>query len=75
MADVPVGTPHPEPSPTEIRAEQVWLWDTVRIFVLRVAKDGTWADIECTGLFGDPWRKRQHLVGGRFPFDAAIKRS
>jgi hypothetical protein len=54
-----------------MHAEQVYraYGGTVRIFVLRVGKDGTWADIECTGATGDPWRKRQHLVDGRFPFD------
>ncbi len=37
------------------------IWNQVKIEVMRVAKDDTWADLYCTGPTGDTWTKRQAL--------------
>lgn len=47
-------------------------WETaggrIAITVLRVARDGSWADIRCTsGFNGNSWSKRQKMPGGRLP--------
>lgn len=36
-------------------------WTGVTLSVLRVAKDGTWADIYCEAPGLTPWSKRQHI--------------
>lgn len=43
-------------------------FDEVRILVLRVAPDKSWADICVSPREGAGWTKRQPLQGGHFPY-------
>jgi hypothetical protein len=43
--------------------------DAVQVTVIRVARDGTWADIEATANGVMTWSKRQRL-----PFPASFRR-
>lgn len=55
---------------TEIKRGQRYYSPTFRndITVMRVAKDGSWADILVTATGGE-WSKRQPLTDGKFNFD------
>lgn len=50
---------------TDVRKGQVWNWRGVRAEVLRVARDGTWADLRVSSGM-ETWTKRQALP---FPAD------
>lgn len=45
----------------EVKAKQEWYWMGCYIYITRVAKDKSWADIVAFPLGGDPWSKRQPL--------------
>jgi hypothetical protein len=47
--------------PIEVKAGQLWRWMNCAIFVRRVAKDKSWADIKAFPISGKPWSKRQPL--------------
>jgi hypothetical protein len=52
----------------EVKTDQVWRWMDCIVYVRRVAKDKSWADIIAFPRSGKTWRKRQPLpmVGAVF---------
>lgn len=45
----------------EVSAGQVWLWMGCEVRVVRVTKNGTWADVYVVPTKGVGWNKRQAL--------------
>jgi hypothetical protein len=45
----------------EVKTDQVWRWMDCTVYVRRVAKDKSWADIIAFPRSGKTWRKRQPL--------------
>jgi hypothetical protein len=45
----------------EVKAGQEWYWMGCYVYITRVAKDKSWADIVSFPRGGDPWSKRQPL--------------
>ena len=51
-----------------VKGEKYWTTTGEHLVVLRVARDGAWADVQVVQRNGATWRKRQPLRDGEFPF-------